>query len=652
MIEIIGIPGSREFAAAESIREAFLATWPDLETTDKDVEHVAIAADVKIPGYRVTDIDVVVAGYLKDGRVIHPRKVLRDSDGNRLTGNPVWIENFVVAVEVKDHGPSAVRFVGDKVEVKYARGASKGWKSATDQNIDQLHSLRDYFSDSGLSPFVHRCLLMQGLDEVKVETAVAHGFSANDFFTAVCAGSPPRKFRGKYTLSSSIHDAHRLTSPRIFTPLMPTSLDRQRMDRILQKSPVVDQVVDKAGSTMLALRGHGGTGKTVTFLQSAYRRFKEQDERTVVLTYNHALAADIRRLLALLGIPSGVDGGISVQTAMSFFSKWLRQLHVVQDGQSLRDDYEKCCVEGVEAFREGLLLSADIEKVKAAEPEAFDYDLVMVDECQDWPPYEIELLKELYGSNSIVVADGMDQLVRGQRANWFVGLAKNERQLINLVKCLRMKRNLAVFAKALAEGAGVSLDVIENDQAGGGKIIVVKGDWAEHRALHEKLEAAAKDANNEPVDWLFCVPESSIDHDDRRHSDVYRALRQWGYECWDGVDPAIRKDFPRSTGEYRVVHYQSARGLEGWTVVLENLDQFWDERRTHKMRVGFVGDEEDSMASIEELADHYAWHWVFIALTRPIDTLVITLDDMASPFSRALERVAQRLPDVITWDVT
>jgi hypothetical protein len=493
---------------------------------------------------------------------------------------------------------------------------------------------------------------MQGLDEVKVDTAIAHGFTATDFFTAICAGSPPREYRGRYTLSSVIKDAHRLTQARIFVPLLPTSLDRQRMDRLLQKSPVVDQVVEIAGSRMVALRGHGGTGKTVTFLQSAYRLFKERDERTVVLTYNHALAADIRRLLALMNIPSGIDGGISVQTAMSFFSRWLNHLGTTKRTEFSDKEYEERCREGLEAFDEGLLLEADISSVKENAPDEFDFDLVMIDEAQDWPSFEIELLRKLYGAPKLVIADGMDQLVRGQRANWFVGLSKADRLLVNLVKCMRMKRNLAVFAAALAEKARVGLDIVPSDQAGGGKVIVVRGEWSMHRSLHDDLERASRNANNQPVDWLFCVPGSSIDDQSRRHSDVYQALRSWGFECWDGVDPTIRKDFPRSPSEYRVVHYQSARGLEGWTVVLEHLDRFWDERREHKLRLGLVGDEEDSLSSLDDLAMLYAWQWVFIALTRPIDTLVVTLDDLGSPVSRAIEEVARSLPDIIDWRVT
>src|SRR5690606_1387964 len=143
-----------------------------------------VVAGVKLANANRTDVDVVVAGYLKPGRVFHPRKVLRDKEGKRIVGQAIAVQNLVVAVEVKDQGPKAVRFIGDKVEVYYSRGASKGWHSATDQNVEQAHALKDYFADRGERPYVHRCLVMQGLDSVEVETAIASGFTLADFLTA------------------------------------------------------------------------------------------------------------------------------------------------------------------------------------------------------------------------------------------------------------------------------------------------------------------------------------------------------------------------------------------------------------------------------------------------------------------------------------
>jgi AAA domain len=649
VIEVIGIEDTREHYAAKCIEKALLALWPDLASTSAEEEMVRIASGVKLSSGKVTDIDVVVAGFLKPGRYVQPRRVLRDKNGRRISGTPIRIENFAVAVEVKDQSSGATRFLGDKVEVYYSRGASKGWKSATDQNIDQVHALKTYFSDAGQDAYVHRCLIMQGLDSVDVDTAVAAGFSAIDFFTAMLAGSPPSERNGRYfLLSSPPQKAAALVQARIFRPLVPTSLDRVRMDRLIEKRPVVEQLVATNGHKFTCLRGHGGTGKTVTFLQTAWKAYKEGADRTLLLTYNHALAADIRRLLALIGVPSGEDGGIVVQTAMSFFYSWLHKLGVTDTPDESFSEYKDRCTEALSIINGGAIGQQDLISIKQSSPDRFDFDRIMVDEAQDWPSYEISLLKSLYDPRTIAVADGVDQLIRGEKADWLQGTTRDSRLLINLTHCLRMKRNLAVFAQAVANRVCLNLDMLPNEKAGGGRVILVKGDWRSQRQLHDELSYAAKQAKNEPVDSLFCVPSSSISLlPEGRTSSIALTLRDWGLAAWDGVDDTRRKDFPRSTSEYRVVHYQSCRGLEGWNVILEHLDDFWVERFRAKQTSGLTSAEANSLNDLEDLAYKQAWRWTFIALTRPIDTLVITLSNLDNPCAKALLNVASDLPDLI-----
>lgn len=649
MIELIGLEGTREFAAAKSLYDAFIAHWPDLLETPSEDEHVKIASDVKIANAKRTDIDVVVAGFFKRGRTIFPKKVLRDSEGKRLTGNPISVQNVLCTVEVKDQGPRAVRIVGDKVEVHYSRGSSKGWHNATGQNVDQAHVIKDYFADLGANTYVHRCLIMQGLDEIDVDTAVAAGFTATDFFTAVCAASPPRAWKGNYSISSCrADDAKMMLSARIFEQLVPSSLDRLRMDRLLRKGPRVDQIVASAGEKFTSIRGHGGTGKTVTCLQAAWRAYKENADRTLVLTYNHSLAADIRRLLALMGVPSGEEGGIKVQTTMSFFYSWLSQLGVSSPHQDGFEDYRHLCAEALELIDGGALSRDDTSSIKARNPAQFEFDRIVVDEAQDSPTEEVALLKALYPLENIVISDGLDQLVRGERAHWLAGIPKDRRLILNVIRCLRMKRNLAVFASDLADNIGLNLDIIPNDQAGGGRVIIVQGPWSAHRDLHEELSEQAREAKNEPVDSLFCVPSDSVvTVGDESHADLAKALEEWGLEVWDGTDGDERHDFPRSTNQHRVVNYHSCRGLEGWNVILERLDKFWAEKLEEKFRKGPSATEADSMMSNEQLASREAWRWVFIALTRPIDTLVITLDDLSSPLAKEILSVADSLGDIV-----
>lgn len=649
MIEIVGIEGSREYVAAQSIRDAFLAAWPDLADTPREEEHVKVVAGVKLANSNRTDVDVVVAGYFQPGRVFNPRRVLRDRQGKRIIGAPIAIQNLVAAVEVKDQGARAVRYVGEGVEVYYSRGASRGWHSATDQNVEQAHALKDYFADRGGKLFVHRTVLMQGLEAVEIETAIPAGFSLTDFLTALCAASRLDSWNGNYKLSSSSQDVARsATNSRLFEPLVPTSLDRLRMDRLLQKGSRVEQVLASSGKAFTCLRGHGGTGKTVTCLQAAWRAFHEHAERTLVLTYNHALAADIRRLLALMGVPSGDGGGIKVQTAMSFFLSWLKQLELIGPEQDSLDHYDELCQQATRWIDGGALGQEDIEQIKRERGERFDFDRVIVDEAQDSPAGEVALLKRLYEPETIVISDGLDQLVRGEKADWLLDIARDRRLILSEVRCLRMKRNLAIFSAELADRAGLNLDIVPNDKAGGGRVILVEGAWENQRDLHDELARDAAAAQNEPVDSLFCVPSDGVSQEDgHTRSDLGKAIESWGQEVWDGVKEDTRHDFPRSTSEFRVVNYHSCRGLEGWNVILERLDAFWEERRKYKLGRGLTEAEANAMHSLDVLASREAWRWIIIALTRPIDTLVITLGDLTSPLSREILSVAEAIPDIV-----
>ena len=130
----------------------------------------------------------------------------------------------------------------------------------------------------------------------------------------------------------------------------------------------------------------------------------------------------------------------------------------------------------------------------------------MADEGQDWPQNEAELLKLLYGPARIVAADGIDQLLRGQRCNWFKGVDESGRALVRLRRCLRMKSNLASFANAIGREARIAWDTEPNPEAAGGRIIVLHGSYAAQSKLHAKLVGGARKAGNELIIFWFVSP--------------------------------------------------------------------------------------------------------------------------------------------------
>jgi hypothetical protein len=445
----------------------------------------------------------------------------------------------------------------------------------------------------------------------------------------------------------------RALQAHIFSLIVPTALDRRRMDAIVSGSAAAEAAYDCIERKMVWLRGRGGTAKTVILLHAARRAFVERGHRSLFLTYNHALAADIRRMMSLLKIPSGIEeGGIRVQTVMAFMTGLFRRLGVAAERDAAREadaDYVADCRGALEAINVGAVTRADIEVVFNQDPDRFRFDIVAVDEAQDWPQAEADLLKAVYGPLKISIGDGIEQLVRQSTAtDWRTHVPDGDIVYFPLTECLRMKRNLCTFANAVAEAAQLQWSIVPNESAGGGRVLILKRPLLETGALQAELTLAAREKGNDPVDFLHCVPSSNIDtRDGIRRSQLGGAFLGRGLEVWDGVDEVRRRDFPRSVEEFRIVHYASCRGLEGWTVVLHGVDEFWHECFDARRRDGPSPSELDSFGNIEEIASSYAWSRVLIAMTRPIDTLVIVLSDPSSAFASTLLKAGAKCLDFV-----
>jgi hypothetical protein len=432
--------------------------------------------------------------------------------------------------------------------------------------------------------------------------------------------------------------------------VMPSKLDRKRMDMLVKDSAQVEKVIDVIGEKMLILRGQGGSGKTVIMLQAAWQLYQREGCRTLFLTYNHALAADIRRLMLLLGVPSSpYEGGITVKTVMSFMYSWFKYFGLLEEEVELDfGQYLEQCKNCIELIKAEALSDNDIQSIIQQDPDGFAFNYITVDESQDWPDEEARLLKLLYGSKAVFLADGVDQLIRGERTNWGEGVSSAECITLALDKCLRMKRNLSVFIRDLSGLSSVPWNLKVNDKAGGGRVIIIEGTYTDQAKLQGELLDHAKENGNSEIDFLFCVPPSSVEiNKGERVSSISQFLEDSKYQCWDGVDQNIRKDFPRSKNQFRIVQYESCRGLEGWTVVLEYLDEFWDLKKAARDEIGLSEEEELAVLELRDVSRQNAYKRVIMAMSRAIDTLVITVRDFDSDFSKLLLDIARKNTDYV-----
>lgn len=654
MILVTGSEGTTEYRAARTIADAFASYWPGIGSSPAEEELVRIAANTKLSNYKVSDIDIVIAAKLRPGRYVVPKTPLKDQDDRKVVGTKVRVQSLLAALEVKGQDAGGLRISAGNVDARYR----EGWKSATEQNDAQKYALLSYFRDyTNREPWVYRCLLLQGINELPRErgrlvpaaATVPARFDAASLVAAMVAENRLRRKGREYTVSSGDDELlDRVLGSRLFEQVTPSNLDRQKMDRVAARPREARDLAALLGQERVHLRGEGGTGKTVLLAQAAHEAYSSHGKRSLLLTYNHALAADIQRLLAMMAIPSSSEaGGVDVRTVMSFTYSWFSRLGLIEAEEDLEfERYPEKCAEALGYIECGAISKSDIEAAMRSDAEQFDYDALIVDEAQDWPQDEADLLARLYGGEKISLADGASQLTRGAATDWKSSVAGRGREGFRpLRECLRMKANLGEFANAVASRAGLNWEILPSTKAAGGRVIISREPFHQTSGLHEELLRDAAELGNQPVDFLYCVPTSSVNiHGNMKVSALALALEQAGKRAWDGVDPVVRKDYPRSVEEHRVLQYESCRGLEGWVTVLDGFDEFWSAKfQEARVTVEGVG----AGSSPEQRAAAQAWRWVMIALTRPIDTLVLTLRDPDSPASRTLLRIAEQFPDFV-----
>lgn len=299
-------------------------------------------------------------------------------------------------------------------------------------------------------------------------------------------------------------------------------------------------------------------------------------------------------------------------------------------------------------FAAGALTADDYTQLKERYPEELGWDRVFIDEAQDWPTPERDLLRRLFPPSVTVLAEGPEQLVRTQSAcNWQEGVARANRVTIPRVTCLRMKQNLVRFANELAfllnaPGAGF----VPEEQAIGGRVLILEGDYFADPGLHTALLADNTASGNQPIDMLACVPPALTYVDD--HGDKWsvpsRRFAEIGQDVWDGVNPSVRRTYPLSTQSLRVVQYDSCRGLEGWTVLALGFDEFY----RYKLAEGSGSARPDTPFADDPAAPaRHAGRWLLIALSRAIDTLVIQVSDTPGALLDVLRHLADRFPDFV-----
>ena len=187
--------------------------------------------------------------------------------------------------------------------------------------------------------------------------------------------------------------------------------------------------------------------------------------------------------------------------------------------------------------------------------------------------------------------------------------------------------------------------ILGTDKMPGGKVRIISSDKLFE--THNEEMKLLKEKENIAYDMLYLVPHSLVRKDGMDSNFAMKTeFENNGVFLWDGTNSNNRESYSVRNDEVRVLQYDSARGLEGWTVVCMGFDEFIKEKDSE-----YVEGEIDSLLleSPEEHKKKYIYNWVMIPLTRAIDTLIITLNDCESDVGRMLRSIADENPDFITW---
>lgn len=647
MIRVYGSGDSQERKAALRLAQKIRDAWPQIERSEKDEIHLVPQA--KCLGQTIEDVDILLLARFDDRDLTLPAP---SPDGQANTSVRMRVYSLCVAIEEKSHAASGVRFEGNKVSVRY----NNKWSDASEQNAGQARSVKQYLRRCGIQVgWVSHLLLMSGISSDQAPDGFHNiVFSDTDWPTVLRLAAeqyePVQSKAGNWYIDcarpESLEDL--LRSVDVFTkPARPTRLDRSRMERITATVLKDQDYGNQFGQQLLVFRGRGGTGKTVRLLGIAHQLHREQAARVLILTWNKALVADIKRLLWLIGIGDDLSRrSVGILTVQSFMYRLLNALHIIDaDTDDFLRGYDGYIGEAAQCV--AAITQADREELFQQGRTAFTWDYIFIDEGQDWPMAERDILFSVYGPNNVVVADGMDQLVRqGEPCDWVRPVASSARQIVHLRKSLRLKRNICAFALRLMDELGYAeWDIEPQDEMTGGTVLVVEGKYS--RSCHTMLMDRNREDNNEPIDTLFCVSPDMVREGGReRYSTLATRLSDWGYQCWDGVSGDVRSEYPTEVEQIRIVQYESCRGLESWLVVAFWIDRFFSRKYQEGLNLDLP---RDLFTSPEELAKRYACQWLTIPLTRAIDTLVLHVDDEQSEFKSALRRVAEELPDVVEW---
>lgn len=299
---------------------------------------------------------------------------------------------------------------------------------------------------------------------------------------------------------------------------------------------------------------------------------------------------------------------------------------------------------------------------------------VLIDEAQDCNNYEKLILMKIYGPENIIISTGgKDQLIRTSvETDWTVAL-KNPVNFDKIplgARSYRQKSNVVNFVNAFSEFYKLASPIHSaNESKGLGRVILdlrcgiqgfSKNTFAEI-SRSGKIMGCSEYENNmvllPSMGYTFAKGGRSIRIDELDNVDIIETTtnRQLGISSnditiWSGVSEDKRDLRVPAAYETRFIYYESCRGLEAWNVLCVDLDTFFYSTFYSAKAAIYARNNKDLFSKEDELKQEYALHLIYMALTRPVDTLYIKIAFLDNEFSKAIIEIAKRANAEIITD--
>lgn len=299
---------------------------------------------------------------------------------------------------------------------------------------------------------------------------------------------------------------------------------------------------------------------------------------------------------------------------------------------------------------------------------------VLIDEAQDCNNYEKLILIKVYGAENIVVTSGgKDQLIRTSLVtDWTHFLEKPiPADIITLSgRSYRQKANVVNFVNSFGESYKIATSIKSaNESKGLGRVIIdtrnsIRGFSNEilNQIREEGKILGCSDYENCMVllptkgyssktkgKGIFIDELDNVEIVDKSTNRILEISNK-DLKIWNGIVERKGELPVPAANQTRFIYYESCRGLEAWNVLCVDLDSFFYNLRSSKDAKLYARTNQGLFTKEDDLKSQYALHWIYMAITRPIDTLYIKLAVPTNEFSKEIIDIAKNCDAEILCD--